>query len=427
MLRQQRRAHRLTQAELAERAGLSERAISDLERGLKIPQRVTLHLLLDALQASPEIARAFTISASRTPRSDPAASDHPRHNLPAPVSGFVGREAEIASLRQLLASTAGTPRLVTLTGAAGVGKTRLALMLARTVLDGYADGAFVIELAELLEPSRVLQTVADVVDVRERSPQHMLDALVAALRRRSMLIVLDNCEHLMGACAELTSALLQACPRLRLLTTSREPLRLAGETTWRVRSLTLPGRDEGQSLVDELLRSETGRLFFERAQDARQDFVLTESTARAVAKICWRLEGIPLAVELAAARLRHIDAEQIATRLDDCLGLLVGGTRTSVPRHRTYRAAVEWSYAMLPSDERNIFERLSVFAEDWTLEAAEAVCVGEGIEVDAVLSLLSRLIDRSLVVVGTSTDGQVRYRMLEPIRQYAWERLKSRE
>jgi predicted ATPase len=271
----------------------------------------------------------------------------------------------------------------------------------------------------------VPQAVAKAIGVHEQRGRAVQDALVADLRHRQLLLVLDNSEHLVAACAELAEALLRTCPGLRILATSREPLYAAGETTWRVPSLSVPGA-LGERPVDETERSEAGRMFIERAQAAVPEFALTMRNALAVAEVCRQLDGIPLAIEFAAARVRLLDVEQIAARLDDRFRLLVGGNRTASPRQQTLRAAVQWSYELLSDPERRLFERLAVFAGGWTLEGAERVCGGDGLDPRNVLDVLGQLVDKSLVVAEASPEGSVRYRMLETLRHYAQEQQAAR-
>jgi len=336
-----------------------------------------------------------------------------RHNLPAALTSFVGRQEEIAELERLL----GRSRLVTLTGAGGSGKTRLALEAAGRLIDRYPDGVWLVELASLSDPALVPQTVADILEVTEQPDQSLLQTLVDTLQSKRLLLLLDNCEHLIGACASLVSTLLRSCPRLHILATSRESLRVEGEVTGLVPPLSLPAVDRLRS-VDQLLGCDSIRLLVERAQYRQPSFLLTESNAPSVVEVCRKLEGIPLAIELAAARVGVLSVEQIAARLDDALGLLTGGSRTALSRQQTLRGTLDWSYLLLSEPERALFNRLSIFAGGWTLEAAEVI----GGDAGDVLDLLSRLVDRSLVV-AEAADGEVRYRFLEPVRQYAYERL----
>jgi predicted ATPase len=365
--------------------------------------------------------RVFQIDAPDLP------ADFPRlkslnafpHNLPVQLSTFVGRETEIAEARRLLSET----HLLTLTGSGGTGKTRLSLQLAAEVLPEYPDGAWVVELAPLAGPAYLVPALAAVFDVRETPGRPLLDVVTDYLRAKHLLLVLDNCEHLIDACARLADDLLHACPGLKLLASSREALGVAGETAYRVPSLALPNPQAATPA--SLARSEAARLFVERAQAAQPRFALTLSNAPAVAAICWRLDGIPLALELAAARVRVLSVEQILARLDDRFRLLVGGSRTALPRQQTLRALVDWSYDLLPDDERRLLRQMGVFAGGATLEAAEAV----GADANAhVLSLLTQLVNKSLVAVDDpayagSDSGAARYRLLETIRQYAREKL----
>jgi predicted ATPase/DNA-binding CsgD family transcriptional regulator len=345
----------------------------------------------------------------------------PENNLPLVLSSFVGREKELAEVERLLA---GGIRLLTLTGPGGCGKTRLALEAAREASGRFEDGAWWVGLAPLSEPDLVPRAVASALGVREAPGRSLEEVLVEHLKARSTLLVLDNCEHLIGACAALADALLPSCPSLRILATSREALGIAGERAWLVPSLTLPDDPQRLPPVEELSRYEAVRLFVERTEAVSAGFVLEGQNAPAVARVCWRLDGIPLAIELAAARVRVLSVEQIAERLDDCFRLLTGGSRMALPRQRTLRATIDWSHDLLSEDERRLFRRLSVFAGGWTLGAAEAICAGDGIEEGEVLDLLSRLVDRSLVV-ARERDGEMRYRFLETVRQYGREKLEE--
>jgi non-specific serine/threonine protein kinase len=358
----------------------------------------------------------------------------PRTNLPAPVSSFVGREREIAEITRLL----GTTRLLTLTGIGGCGKTRLALRVAADLLDAYPDGVWVVELASLNDPALVPQTVAFVLGRRERTGQTIVERLTTYLEDKDLLLLLDNSEHLLDAAAQLVHTLLRSCPRLRIFTTSRAALGLAGEMIWRVPSLPLPPTSAAR--VDDIRNSEAVRLFVERAQAMQPSFALTTDSAPTVVQICRRLDGIPLAIELAASRVRVLNVEQIARRLDDRFRFLTGASRGVLPRQQTLQATLDWSYALLAEPERALFRRLSVFAGGFGLEAAEAMCSevsgvgsqvsGEGtgrtdtryLTPNTVLDLLTQLVDKSLVLVEEGT-GEARYRLLETIRQYGWERL----
>lgn len=342
-------------------------------------------------------------------QSGPAA----RHNLPHQLTSFVGRRRELDEGRRRLRRT----RLLTLTGPGGSGKTRLALEIAAEGQGDFPHGVWLVELASIAEPALVPPAVAQALDLLVEGGQTAQRVLNEHLRDKSLLLILDNCEHLVAACAELAERLLQAAPGLRLLATSREPLGVAGENSYPVPALTVP--DAGQRATpDTLVQSEAVRLFVERAAAVRPDFALTEGNAAAVAQICRRLDGIPLALELAAARTRALTAEQIAARLDHRFGLLTGGSRTAPPRQQTLRGAIDWSYELLSDPERALLRRLSAFSGGWSLEAAEYVS-----RAPEALDLLSQLVSKSLVLAEQRPDQAGRFRMLETIREYAQEKL----
>jgi len=333
--------------------------------------------------------------------------------VPASLTGFVGRSRELEEVIALLASA----RLLTLTGAGGCGKSRLALEAAACTQASFSDGVVVVELASLTDSQLVPQVVAGAVGVQEEQGRPLLQTLTAALGRKRMMLLLDNCEHLREACAALCDLLLGACPDLRILTTSRRRLRAAHETHWCVPSLAAPQPDRLPPF-EQLLEYDAIRLFCERAAASRQEFTLTPENAPAVVAICARLDGIPLAIELAARRRRYMTAEQIAARLDDALAVLGGPTATGPTRHETLRATLDWSHDLLADPECVLFRRLAVFAGGWTIEAAEAICAEEPLAPPAILDLLARLVDESLVTVE-KCGATMRYRVLEPIRQYA--------
>jgi non-specific serine/threonine protein kinase len=339
-------------------------------------------------------------------------------NYPLQLTSFVGREREIAEVTRLLATT----RLLTLTGAGGCGKTRLALRVADEVALAYPDGVWLVELAALADPILVPQAVASAIGVRVAPGSTVTDTLAESLRAKTFLVILDNCEHVVAAAARLVEALLGHCPKLRVVATSREALGATGETTWRVPSLAVPPDREADATVERLAQLESVRLFTERARAARPDFAVTAENAPAVAEVCRRLDGIPLALELAAARVRVFSVKQIAARLNDRFSLLTAGPRTAPPRQQTLRAALDWSYALLAEPERALLRRLSVFAGGWSFEAVEEVAAGDGIQAYALLDLLAPLVDKSLVI-AEEQRGAVRYRLLETIRQYAHDRL----
>jgi predicted ATPase/DNA-binding SARP family transcriptional activator/DNA-binding CsgD family transcriptional regulator len=345
-----------------------------------------------------------------------------KHNLPTQRSSFVGRVGEMVEVKRTLAMT----RLLTLTGTGGSGKTRLAVEVARDLIGVYPDGVWLVELAPLSEGKLVPPAVAKAVGVPEQSARSLADALVETLRAKEMLLVLDNCEHLVEAAARLVAVLLDSCPRLRILATSREALSVAGESRWPVPTLSVPDPRRSPT-VGELERSESARLFAERARHRHPSFTMGSENARAVAEICRRLDGMPLAIELAAARVGTLSVDQISEKLEDSLKLLTRGDRTAVPRQRTLRGTLDWSHELLSEPEQKLLRRLSVFAGGWTLEAAEAVGWGNDIEQGETLDLLSGLVEKSLVVSEPTEDGGVRYRLLESVRQYALEKLEERK
>ena len=347
-----------------------------------------------------------------------AVREAPRHNLPVQLTSFIGRQREIEEIRLLFSST----RLLTLTGSGGCGKTRLALEAARDLLELFRDGVWFVDLAPLSEPELVPQSVATVLRVHEGPNRLLGEVLSDYLSSRQLLLVLDNCEHLIGACAELAEALLRAGPGVHILATSREALSISGETVWHVQSLSVPAHAQALS-PEALLEYEAVRLFIERSAAVDPTFAITNANTITVAEVCHRLDGIPLAIELAAARLKVLSLEQINIRLKDRFRLLTGGSRTAGARQRTLEATVDWSYDLLTEVERRLLCRLSVFTGGWTLEAAEEVCSGEGIEREEMLNLLARLVDKSLVNVEKNANADCRYRFLETVRQYGQVRL----
>jgi predicted ATPase len=344
------------------------------------------------------------------------------NNLPLQLTSFIGREKELAEIKSLVDHN----RLVTLTGSGGVGKTRHCLQVAAEVLDDFADGAWLVELASVSDPALVSTTVAAALGVREVQERPLVAALEDHLRNKSLLLLLDDCEHMLDTCAQLVDDLLHACPHLKVLVSSREALAIDGEVAFRVTSLSLPDPLHLPAL-ETLPQFDSVRLFIERAVSVKSDFVVSNENAPSVAQVCSRLDGIPLAIELAAARVKGLSVEQIAQRLDDRFRLLTGGSRTALPRHRTLRAMIEWSYDLLSEPERALLRQLAVFIGDLTLEAAEAVCApqaGAGGMTNDVLDLLLRLVDKSLITPQEQA-GQTRYRMLETIREFAGERLSE--
>jgi predicted ATPase/DNA-binding CsgD family transcriptional regulator len=350
----------------------------------------------------------------------PRGRSAPSGNLPFQLTSFVGRERERAEAARLLSGT----RLLTLTGAGGVGKTRLALQVAADVAAGYRDGVWLVEFAALSDAALVPQAVAAALRVDEQPGRSILDLVGGYLRSRAVLLLFDNCEHVLTTCASLAEALLRTCRDVRILATSREALGIPGETVWRVPSLGLPDANE-PPVPDRLAASESVRLFVERAAASQPGFRLTERNAAAVLQVCRRLDGLPLALELAAARVKGLPVEQIAARLDQGFRLLTDGSRTALPRHQTLRATMDWSYGLLSKAEQAVLRRLAVFGGGFTVESAEAVCAddaGGTIEAGGVLGLLLQLVDKSLVT-AEEREGQARYHLLETVRQYADGRL----
>jgi non-specific serine/threonine protein kinase len=350
----------------------------------------------------------------------PRRPGSPPHNLPLELTSFIGRDREVGEIGRLLAER----RLLTLCGTGGSGKTRLALAVAQDLVEEFEYGVWWVELAPVSDPKLVVRVAASALGAPEASDLSPTEALVEHLKGRKALLILDNCEHLVEECADLADTLLRTCPGLRILATSREPLRVAGEYSWQVPSLSLP--DPGRlPALGELAGFEAVHLFVERARAVDAGFELTEANASAVARLCQKLDGIPLAIELATARSRVLTAEQILQKLEDPLTLLTSGDRSSAPRQRTLRATLGWSYDLLSVAERALFRRLSVFVGGWDLEAAEAVGAGESVEAGLVLDLLSVVVDKSLVVAETETAGALRYGLLEPVRQFGREKLRE--
>ncbi len=341
------------------------------------------------------------------------------HNLPAQLTSFIGRQSELAEIKKLI----DTNRMVTLTGSGGAGKTRLALQAGAECLGQFSNGVWFVELGPVTDTALVPQTLLAVFNLREDAQRAPVRVLHEYLRPKNLLLILDNCEHLIEVCAQVSESLLHLCPKLKILATSREALGIAGEMPYAVPSLEMPDPNDLPPL-EELMEVGSIRLFVERAATANSHFALTEDNAAFIAQTCSRLDGIPLAIELAAARVKVLTPEQIAARLDDRFHLLTGGSRTALPRQQTLRAMIDWSYSLLTEQEKTLFRRLAVFIGGWTLEAAEAVCADveqDGILPHDILDLLTRLVDKSLVTTE-EVMGQTRYHRLETIRQYSREK-----
>lgn len=356
--------------------------------------------------------------AVAAPAESAMPAGRPDHNLPNQLTSFVGRETELRQLAQLMTTT----RLVTLTGSGGCGKTRLALQLADALLDEFADGCRLVELGPLTDGALVVPTLAKLLGFENQAQEALTEAIVKHLADQRLLLVLDNAEHLVEACAALADELLRRCARLHILVTSREPLALNGELCFRVPSLSLP--QEGDATVESVLAGEAAQLFVERARLHRPDFEVTPKNAARLAAVCRRVDGIALALELAASRLRAMSIEDLDKHLHDRFGILAGGHRTAMPRHRTLRALIDWSYDLLSSAEKTVLRRVAVFAGGWTVESAECVCVGDSVGRGRTLELLTSLADKSILIAEPLEDG-TRFGMLETVRDYALERLRD--
>jgi len=401
---------------------VAPRPVSDLRPGL--PARVST-AIAKALAKSPAdrhaTAARFAEVLATALLDDPAPAGlkgarRSPNNLPAERTSFVGRERELAECGLLFEET----RLLTLTGIGGSGKTRLALKLAEGWLDAHPDGVWFVDLAPLTDESRVAETIAVALGVQEHAGSS-IESLRLHVRGKQLVIMLDNCEHLLSACANVVDVLIDADAGIRVLATSREGLGVRGERQFAVRSLEVPAADTARD-IHRVESSEAVRLFVERARLAQPGFTLTAQNVEAVAEICRRLDGIPLAIELAASRVRILSVDQIRVRLDDRFRLLAGSSRTALPRHQTLQAMIQWSYDQLSADEQRLFRGLAVFAGGWTLEGAVHVA-GEGWDEFLVMDLLARLVDKSLVIVEREREGEPRYTMLETVRQYGQDRL----
>jgi predicted ATPase len=403
---------------LAERAGVSVKTVSALESGARRnPYHGTVALLADALSLSKKARARLAAAAVRPyrPRQSARSTLPPKHNLPAQLSSFVGREDALAEVSALIAKQ----RLVTLTGTGGMGKTRLALRVAERIVGNWSDGVWFVDLASLDDPARVAERAATVLGLAGIDPRPISERLIAALRSQHVLIVLDNCEHVLADVARFVATVLPVCPRVTILATSRERLNVPGERTYDVPSLTVP-----RLSPPSVARTSEGVLLFAERARSITSFALNDDNAPVVAEICRRLDGIPLAIELAAARTRELSVHDIARHLDDRFRILVAGARTAARRQQTMRAAIDWSVDALSSPQLALFQRLGIFAGGWALDAAAKVCSDEGEVSFDVLERLSSLVEKSLVVADTSRI-RTRYRLLESTRIYALERLSE--
>ncbi len=426
-LRQKRRALDLTQKALAHQVGCAEITVRRMEADEYKPSNELAQVLFEKL-GIPEPERAHWVRFARGLAEYPElqstsfSSREHKTNLPIALTSFIGREKEIETVKHIITAHGGG-RLLTLTGAGGSGKTRLALEVAVKSRDAFPDGVWFIDFAPLTDPALVPQSLLTAFGLSEQADRSTLSMVSDFLQPKQVLLILDNCEHLIEASAQLAETLLRTCPTLHILATSREALNAAGETIYLVPTLTSP--DPAHADLATLAQYEAARLFVERAQTALPGFKLTNDNTLAIARVCNQLDGIPLALELAAARVKALRVEQIAARLaeHDQFRLLRGGSRTSLPRHQTLHALIDWSYNLLSKEERLGLQRLSVFAGGCTLEAVEAVCTGEGVEAKEVLDLMTQLVNKSLIISERAPGQEVRYHMLETIRQYASERL----
>ena len=410
--RQKSRTGKLSREYKAEGLGLEVKTVDKLYRREPVDAE-TLRAAFDKMNITPPfLIERYCVSALLPPG-----------NLPHPPTHCIGRETQVAEILALLESD----RLVTLTGAGGIGKTRLAIQVAEERKSHYAAGIWFVEFTGVADPALVSPQVAAALGVQEQGEQPLIQALSDFLRGKRLLLILDNCEHLLGACAMLLAPLFSSSPDLRVLATSRERLNIPGEHPYRVPSLSVPDLRRLSSENDVarvLLDYNSVRLFVERACKQRTDFTVTNQNAFLLASICHRLDGIPLALELAAGRMGGMSLEDLERELNDSFRILVGGNRAALPRHQTLRAAMDWSYHLLEENEKALLRRLSVFVGGYGREAAEAVCAGDRITEGAVLDLLTSLVDKSQVVYQ-EREGKARYHLLETIRQYAWERLQE--
>jgi predicted ATPase/DNA-binding XRE family transcriptional regulator len=383
-LRRQRRALDLSQQAFANQVGCAEVTLRRIEAGRLKPSKQLANIILEKLD-TPQSERSQWISFARGLSGIPCPptrfSNKPITNLPAQLTTFIGREKEQADIKMLIAKD----RLVTLTGSGGVGKTRLSIRVGEQALQYYADGVWLVEFASILDPLLVPRTTAIAIGLRDEPQRPVIDMLSDYLRDKKILLILDNCEHLLDSCAQLADTLLKRCPALKVLATSRETLGILGESIYRVPSLQLP---DLQKWLENIRFYESVRLFEERAQLIQADFSLTLENSPVVAKICTYLDGIPLAIELAAARVGTFSIEQIEARLRQSFDLLTTGNRTALPRHQTLRATIDWSYDLLSLAEQILFQRLSVFVNGWSLDAAQSICSDLNQEFETIPSLL---------------------------------------
>jgi len=423
-LRQKRRALDLTQRTFAAQVGCAEITVRRMESDEYKPSKELALTLFEKLgipeaERLPWVRFARGLAAYPNKQAIPSPPREQLTNLPIPLTSFIGREKDVDRIQHRLSEH----RLVTLIGVGGIGKTRLSQQVANQLIDNYADGVWLVELAALNHPMLVPQSAATAFGIHPGANNSALvETLINFLHAKTILLILDNCEHLLDACAGLAEKLLQSCPNLKILATSREALGILGEALYQVPSLTIPDIQQ-ISLIENLHDYESIRLFSERAQLVQMDFALTKENASAVTQICSRLDGIPLAIELAAVRVQTLSVQQIAEQLDRCFYILTGGSRTALPKHQTLQASIDWSWHLLLETEQILLRRLSVFAGGFIVDAAAQVCAGKGIASQKVLGLVTQLVAKSLVVENPEPGKEMRYRLLETVRQYAHEKL----
>ncbi|HEY9525728.1 MAG TPA: helix-turn-helix domain-containing protein, partial [Anaerolineales bacterium] len=429
-LKRRRGAEGWTQGQLAQKINCSTSALRKMESEERRPSAQIVEQLAEIFNIPREERKAFlrftrgdwqAISSGNqeeSPWRDPRVRTPPRSNLPASTTSFIGREKELDEIVHLVAKD----RLVTLAGAGGIGKTRLSLKAAQELLNAFADGVWFIELAPLSDPTLVPQAMVSTLGLIDQAGRSALNVLTDFLQTKHALLILDNCEHLIQTCAQLAETLLHACPNLHLIATSREALGVPGEITFSVPALSVP-EIEQSFVIETLTKYEAVQLFIERARAALPGFVLTRDNVPAIAQVCHQLDGIPLALELAAARIKMMSLEEIRSHLNDRFRLLTGGARTALPRHQTLQAMIDWSHDLLSEPERVLWRRLSIFAGGWSLKAAESICGNEGIETHEILDLLTQLLNKSLLIAEQEQGKETRYHMLETIRQYARDKL----
>ncbi len=427
LLRKLRLSRGLSQEALADLARISAEAVGALERGSrKAPQRQTLSLLIDALElgsSDRELLEAAAVKPS-TPRRRSERGEIPppafveRRNLPRLLTPFVGRESEVHALQQLVAQR----RLVTLTGPGGVGKTRTAIEIATAIVKNYPDGAWLVDLAPLRDATLVAQAVSTVLQIREVSERSLLATIVTAVRHKTLLLVFDNCEHVLHEAAQVVQTLLNECSGLTVIATSRQPLRISGESVFRLPPLLFP--EETSTLdAEAALDFAAVKLFVQCAVAADPSFAITDKNAGTIASICRHIDGIPFAIELAASKVAALSVAQIAEYLKYRFTLLSDGASTALPRQQTLRALIDWSYDLLLPDEQSFLARLSIFRGSFSAEAAASVCLEASAQENDALHLLIALVEKSLVVSEFASDGEKRFRLLETTRAYSTERL----